>query len=74
MKYLVEMTDMGCGLTRESVMELAFTCTIVQKSGRKNPFHGGKVGLRGISTAPPTVIFTATLLLPSHFLQPSNSS
>ena len=32
--------------------------------------------VRGISTAPPTVIFTsstATLLLPSHFIQPSNS-
>ena len=41
-KYLVEMADMGYGLTRETVMELAFT--IVQKSERKNPFHGGKAG------------------------------
>ena len=41
-KYLVEMADMGCGLTRDTVMELAFT--IVQKGERKNPFHGGKAG------------------------------
>ena len=42
-KYLVEMADMGYGLTRETVMELAFT--IVQKSERKNPFRGGKAGM-----------------------------
>ena len=41
-KYLVEMADMGYVLTRETVMELAFT--IVQKSERKNPFRGGKAG------------------------------
>ena len=42
MKYLVEMTDMGYGLTRKTVLELAFT--IVQKSERKIPFRGGKAG------------------------------
>ena len=41
-KYLVEMADMRYGLTRKTVMELAFT--IVQKSERKNPFCGGKAG------------------------------
>ena len=35
-KYLVEMADMGYGLTRNTVMELAFT--IVQKSEQKIPF------------------------------------
>ena len=35
-KYLVEIADMGCGLTRKTVMELAFT--IVQKSERKISF------------------------------------
>ena len=41
-KYLEEMADMGYGLTRETVMELAFT--IVHKSEPKNPFRGGKAG------------------------------
>ena len=41
-KYLVEMADMGYGLTRNTVMELAFN--IVQKSEQKNPFRGGKAG------------------------------
>ena len=41
-KYLVEMADMRYGLTRKTVMELAFT--IVQKSEQKNPFCGGKAG------------------------------
>ena len=41
-KYLVEMADMEYGLTRKTIMELAFT--IVQKSERKNPFRGGKAG------------------------------
>ena len=44
-KYFVEMADMGYGLSRETVMELAFT--IVQMSWRKNPFRGGKAGRAG---------------------------
>ena len=36
------MADKGYGLTRETVMELAFK--IVDKTGRKNPFQGGKAG------------------------------
>ena len=39
--YHVEMADMGFGLSRETVIELAHT--IVVKSGR-NPFRGGKAG------------------------------
>ena len=42
MKYLVEMADMGYGLTRKTIMELALT--IIQKSEQKNPFSGGKAG------------------------------
>ena len=40
-KYLVEIADVGYGLTRKTVMELAFA--IVQKR-EKNPFRGGKAG------------------------------
>ena len=40
--YLIEMADKGYGLTRETVMELVFK--IVDKTGRKNPFQGGKAG------------------------------
>lgn len=35
------MADKGYGLTRETVMELAFK--IVDKTGRKNPSQGGKL-------------------------------
>ena len=35
--YLVEMTDMGFSLSRDTVMELAFTT--VEKSQRKHPFR-----------------------------------
>ena len=42
MKYLVEMADVGYGLMRKTVIELAFI--IIQKSERKNPFRGGKAG------------------------------
>lgn len=41
-QYLVEMADMGFGLTREAVMEMAFT--IVEKSKRKHPFRDGRAG------------------------------
>ena len=40
--YLVEMADMGFGLSRDTVMELAFT--IVEKSQRKHPFRDGRAG------------------------------
>lgn len=41
-RYLVQMADMGFGLSRETVMEMAFT--IVQKSQRSHPFRDGKAG------------------------------
>ena len=40
--YLVEMADMGFDLSRDTVMELAFT--IVEKSQRKHPFRDGRAG------------------------------
>ena len=40
--YLVQMADMGFGLSRETVMEMAFT--IVDKVQRKHPFKDGKAG------------------------------
>ena len=40
--YLVQMADMGFGLSRDTVMEMAFT--IVEKSQRKHPFRDGKAG------------------------------
>jgi len=36
------MADMGFGLSRETVMEMAFT--IVQKTQRSHPFRDGKAG------------------------------
>ena len=41
-QYVVKMADMGFGLTREDIMRLAFV--IVDRSGRKHPFHDGKAG------------------------------
>jgi len=41
-RYLVQMANMGFGLSRETVMEMAFT--IVQKSQRSHPFRDGKAG------------------------------
>ena len=41
-KYLVTMCDMGYGLTRDIVMNLAYR--IVEKSGRKHPFTGKSAG------------------------------
>ena len=40
--YLVQMADMGFGLSRDTVMAMAFT--IVEKSQRKHPFRDGKAG------------------------------
>ncbi len=40
--YLVQMSDMGYGLTREGVMGLAFS--VVEKSRRSHPFHNGSAG------------------------------
>ena len=40
--YLVQITDVGFGLNRDTVMEMAFT--IVEKSQRKHPFRDGKAG------------------------------
>ena len=40
--YLVEMADMGFGLSRDTVMEMAFA--IVDKAQRKHPFNKGKAG------------------------------
>ncbi len=41
-RYVVEMADMGFGLTREDIMRLAFV--IIDKSGRAHPFRDGKAG------------------------------
>ena len=41
-KYLVTMCDMGYGLTREIVVNLAYT--IAEQSGRKHPFTGESAG------------------------------
>ena len=41
-KYLVQMADMGFGLTREGVMGMAYA--IVEKSQRNHPFKNGMAG------------------------------
>ena len=41
-QYLIQMADMGFGLTREDVMRTAFL--IVDKSGREHPFSNGMAG------------------------------
>lgn len=40
--YLIQMADMGFGLSRDTVMEMAFT--IVEKTHRMHPFRDGKAG------------------------------
>lgn len=40
--YCVAMADMGFGLTRESVMAMAYA--IAAKTGRNNPFKEGHAG------------------------------
>ena len=75
-KYLVEMADMEYGLTRKTVMNLHLPS--FRRVSEKIPswWKGWSGMVRRISMVPPTVIFTsstATLLLLSHFLQPSNS-
>ena len=40
--YLIEMSDMGYGLTREGVMGLAYS--IVEKAKRPHPFQNGSAG------------------------------
>ena len=44
-QYLVQMADMGFGLTREDVMRTAFL--IVDKSGREHPFSNGMLEENG---------------------------
>ncbi len=41
-RYLVQMSEMGFGLSRDTVMHLAYT--IVDKIQRKHPFKDGKAG------------------------------
>ena len=41
-RYIMNMADMGFGLTREDIMHLAFN--IVEKCGRQHPFHDGMAG------------------------------
>jgi hypothetical protein len=41
-KYLIQMSEMGYGLTREGVMGLAYS--IVQKTKRPHPFQNGSAG------------------------------
>lgn len=41
-EYIINMVDMGFGLTREDVMQLAYT--VAEKSGRKHPFQNGSAG------------------------------
>ena len=50
-EYLVQMADMGFGLSREDVMHMA--CTIAEKSGRKHPFRDGKAGRDGLMDLEP---------------------
>ena len=40
--YLIEMSDMGYGLTREGVMGLAYS--IVERAKRPHPFQNGSAG------------------------------
>ena len=42
MNYLIQMADMGYGLSREDVMFMAYA--IVERSGRKHPFQNDKAG------------------------------
>jgi len=41
-RYLVQMAEMGFGLTREDVMRVAYS--IVERSHRQHPFKDGKAG------------------------------
>ena len=41
-QYIVDMCDMGFGLTRQDVMRVAYS--IVEKSGREHPFSNGMAG------------------------------
>ena len=41
-EYLIKMSEMGFGLNRETVMEMAYK--IVNKTGRKHPFKNEKAG------------------------------
>ena len=40
--HVVNMADMGFGLTREDVMQLAYK--IAEKTGKQHPFHNGSAG------------------------------
>ena len=46
-KYLIEISDMGYGLTKEDVQRLAFS--LVVKMGRKHPFTNGMAGRGGLT-------------------------
>ena len=41
-KYIIELADMGYGLSKEDVQRLAFS--LVEKMGRKHPFTNGMAG------------------------------
>lgn len=41
-KYIIEMADIGFGLTREDIMQIAYR--ILEKNHRKHPFHDGMAG------------------------------
>ena len=65
--YIIEMSDMGFGLTRQDVMQIAYQ--IVTKSGRPHLFYGsaGPSWFESFQCRHPN--FTLCSLL-SHFLLP----
>ena len=51
MEYVINMADVGFGITREDVMHLAYK--IAENTGKQHLFRDGSVGLEAFCTRRP---------------------
>ena len=65
-KYVVDMADMGFGLSREDVMQMAFT--IAERTGKKHPFKKMSMLAGGGMKVLNIVIHTLPFEVPNRFL------
>ena len=74
-KYIIEMADIGFGLTREDIMQIAYC--ILEKNHRKHPFHDGMAGrgrFEGFKARHPTLTIRTPQPLPYSRALCSNKS
>lgn len=66
-RYLIEMADMGYGLTREVVTKMVYV--YVSKCGRENPFKNETAGRWGFKSRHPNLVCHSSYPMLEHSAQ-----